>query len=78
MQLPPIPTPLRRLAKSLLAYAEFFKRLIPFATYRICKSDISTASVETDEAIRRRHQGGEAKFAEIEKLSQVDRPDWSC
>lgn len=75
MQLPPIPTSLRRLAKSLLAYAEFFERLIPFTTYRICKSDISTASVETDEAIRRRHQGDETKFAEIEKLSQEDKPD---
>jgi len=56
----------------LLAYAEFFERLIPFATRRICKDDISTARVETDEAICRRHQDGEATFAEIEKLSPED------
>ena len=72
MQLPPIPTSFRRLAKSLFAYAEFFERLIPFTTHRVCQDDISTASVETNEAICRRDQDDEARFAEIEKSSLED------
>jgi len=56
----------------LLAFAELFKRLIPFTTHQICKDDISTASLETNEAICRRDQDDEARFAEIEKLGLED------